>query len=254
MAYWDALGRSLAAEDTKNRADYIADYLSCAGLDASVSRLPEGDLCAVTVPSSQQAEADRLMRSYYARQARMENERMSESYYREHCLARQPHFIPQEEKFRTDTHSSMLYTICGGIVFVLAVFHFLLMLRHRNPDDLRTCTLELLLACIFVLFGLSTQQKVRILQNKILEENSFTDGIIRWCTSTYSAEHIDKSIQAAEDTELTGPELAVRRRELIRDYILREYDISDAAYLDYITDTIYKKFYFPNSISGFSME
>lgn len=252
MTYWDALGRSLAAEDTKMRADYIADYLSCAGLDASVSLSPEGDLYAVTVPADQQMTADRLMQSYYAKQARVENKSMNESYYREHCLAQQPDFMPQEEKFRTDTHSSMFYTVCGAIVFVLAIVHFFLAFGHHTPEDLRACVLELMLACIFILFGLSTQQKVRILQDRILEENAFTDGIIRWCTNTYSAEQIDNCIRAAcEESDLSPECLSVKRRDLIQDYILREYNISDKAYLDYVTDTIYKKFYYPNSVSGF---
>ena len=55
---------------------------------------------------------------------------------------------------------------------------------------------------------------------------------------------------AGYEEDLTDAEMASLRRTLLKDYILREYDITDNAYLDYLVDLVYKRLYFPNTISA----
>ena len=248
MAYWDALGRALMAQAPEETANQIAEFLQENGMDVTVSGSPGSDSYDVLIPRIQEYEGVLLLEKYYERE---KEKAAREASYRSDWLASSPDFVPSEEKFRTSTNSSFLYVLFGSFICLMAMFHFFLLLYHRESGRISASVLELILGFVFVLFGISTNQKVRLLKDKILEENAFNDQVIRWYTTTYSPEHMDKSIDAAAgNQELTEEERAVRRRRLIQDYILREYDIPDQAYLDYITDIIYKKLFFPNSVSS----
>ncbi len=247
MAYWDALGRSLSAQATQEDANRIADFFQDMGLDTTVSSDPKDGLFDVLVLQGQEKEAARLLAHF----RRQEAERQARAAaYRADCLEASPHFVPSEEKFRTSTNSSFLFIISGLIIIILALLHFFILIYHRQTSEVSASLIELIFGFFFILFGINTHQKVRILKDRILEENAFTDQVVRWYTSTYSAEHMDKCIDAASASpDATDEERFFLRRQLMRDYILREYDISDPAYLDYLTDLIYKRLYFPNGVS-----
>ena len=249
MPYWDMMGRALIAEEPEEEADRIADFLTFSGLDATVAVSPNSDLYTVTVPSDQEYSAARLLLERMEQEQKKDPEKEAASY-REACLKPAPRFVPSEEKFRTSTNSSIIFLCAGFVVFAMALVHYFLIAYRRQTGRISDCVMELILGFVFILFGISTQQKVRMLSHQIMAENAFTDQIIRWYTTTYSAEHLDKCIEAAaEHPDLSEEERFSLRRDLIRDYILREYNISDTAYLDFVTDIIYKRLYFPNGVS-----
>ncbi|MCD8053876.1 MAG: hypothetical protein LUF00_07505 [Lachnospiraceae bacterium] len=249
MHYWDTLGRSLIAEDTKESADRIADFLTYSGLDATVSSTADNPRYTVTVPAAQEELAEKLMDVF--RQYEDEDEKRA-AYYREQCLTHSPVFVPSEEKFRNSTNSSTTFLWAGIAVVAIGLFHFFSVAYNQQEGSVDACVVEIVFGFIFIWFAITTHQKVRMLQSQIMEENAFTDQIIRWCTTTYPAEHLDKCIDAAasDSQSLSEEERFFLRRQLIQNYILREYDISDDAYLDYITDTIYKKLYYPNAVAA----
>ena len=68
--------------------------------------------------------------------------------------------------------------------------------------------------------------------------------IISWCTSTYSAPQIDKMIDAAEAGLPESMEiLCLKRMDLIRSYLIREYHIDDEPYLDDLCEEIFQKIF-----------
>ncbi|MDD6212520.1 MAG: hypothetical protein PUB22_05185 [Clostridiales bacterium] len=248
MPYWDMLGRTLIAKVNEETASRITQYLTYSGLDATISSLEETGLFAITVPAEQANTAEKLLD--IMQQNEMKDDDRAE-YYRANFLERSPSFIPSEEKFRYSTNSSIAYLCAGAIVLLMALIHFFLVIFRIKTGPIIDCLVELILGSIFMIFGLTTHQKVRFLESSIQEENSFTNQIVRWCTTFYPAEHLDKCIDAASDNQhISDEDRFFLRRELIQDYILREYDISDEAYLDYLTDLIYKKLYYPNAVSA----
>lgn len=250
MPYWNALGRTIITQEPREYADAVANFLNNEGINATVTVDPESLLCTVTVPSEQEIEAGRLMERYH-QTAKPAEERAAD--YRQEYLEQSPSFIPSEEKFRNSTNSSFAFIISGAVIFFMALIHFFLIIYHLQAGTMTDCILELILGFIFLMFGLSTHQKVRMMKSRIQEENAFNDQLVRWFSDTYSADYLDRIIYAAADeSEIAEEELFFLRRQLIHDYILREYNISDTAYLDYITDLIYKKQYVPNGISAAS--
>ena len=249
MPYWDTIGRSLVLEGTKERCDQIAEYLTFNGIDATVASSITEEEFVVTVPKELGDKAYALYEKYMDAE---NHEDDTYSSYRENCLKHSPNFVPSEEKFRTSTNSSVAFLCAGFIVILMAIIHFILVITQTMTDStIRECIIELILGFIFMMFGISTQQKVRMLETKMQEENSFTNQIVDWCVQIYPAEHLDKCIDAASDEhEIAEEERFFLRRQLIQNYILREYDIQDSAYLDYITDLIYKKLYHPNAVSA----
>lgn len=248
MPYWEALGRAIVTQESQEYAEAIARFLNDEGIDATITRDSSSLLYTVTVPKDQEPDAGRLMERYHL-QARPAEEQAEA--YRRQTLSPSPSFVPSEEKFRTSTNSSFIFVICGAVIFVMALVHFFLIIYHVQEGTMDDCVLELILGFIFLMFGITTQQKVRIMKDKILEENAFNDQLIRWFTQTYPADYLDRLILAAsEDQEIPEEEMFFLRRQLIHDNILREYDIKDTAYLDYITDLIYKKLYVPNGMTA----
>ena len=248
MDYWETLGRVVIARETSEGAERMCEYLTYSGVDATVSLEQDSTLYVVTVPKDQEPDAGRLMERYHL-QARPAEEQAEA--YRRQTLSPSPSFVPSEEKFRTSTNSSFIFVICGAVIFVMALVHFFLIIYHVQEGTMDDCVLELILGFIFLMFGITTQQKVRIMKDKILEENAFNDQLIRWFTQTYPADYLDRLILAAsDDQDIPEEEMFFLRRQLIHDNILREYDIKDTAYLDYITDLIYKKLYVPNGMTA----
>ena len=248
MTYWDAIGRAIAALEPLDEANRIADFLNRSGLSATVSTDPDSDLYAVLVPKDEEYASVGFMETYRKRRTEMMN---AESEYRSHVLSPSPDIVPSEEKFRYETNSSVAFMLAGAVIFIMAVIHFFFILRRAVPGVVADCIPELIFGSVFLVFGMSSQQKVKMLRTAILQENAFNDRIVNWCTTTYSAEHIDKVIDAAGyEEDLTDAEMASLRRTLLKDYILREYDITDNAYLDYLVDLVYKRLYFPNTISA----
>ena len=250
MAYWDTLGRAVMAQVSREDADRIADFFNENGLDATVSLDPDTDsgIYDVLVLREQEYDAVLLLETFHKREKETADQAAS---YMNRLLEPSPSFVPSEEKFRTSTNSSKYFIISGLVICILAVLHYFLLLYHLGSGQPNSSLWELLMGFVFVFFGISSQQKVRILKDKILEETAFNDQVIGWYTSTYTAEHMDKCIEAASDNQdIPEEERFFLRRQLIQDYILREYNISDSAYLDYLTDQIYKKLYFPNGVTA----
>ena len=86
--------------------------------------------------------------------------------------------------------------------------------------------------------------RTRLLKRQILEESQYTQKVQEWFVSTYTAEQIDSCIRAVTDSPYTSAaELVNQRITLIRNYLDREYDFQEEAWLNYLTREIYISIY-----------
>jgi len=236
MPYWEMLGRVVVARESESVSDRITQYLTYSGIDATVSYEQDQDLYVVSVPKDQEETTRKLMNLF------RENglPHAKEDSHLDGFLMHSPIFVRAEDKFKDTTSSAVAFIVAGSFVFILAVINCTLAALEYNDDTYQTCLIQLGFGSTFLFFGFYTLHKANAIKAKIEEENAFITQVIEWCVSTYPSIQLDNSILAAEGNQpLSMEERYFRRKELIRCYISREYDIQDIAYLEYLTEETY---------------
>ncbi len=238
MPYWEALGRKAVSQGTQESADRLTQFLTYSGVDATISFDQEHAVYVVSVPQDQAGLAEKYMQAYQKKQE--EPPREADCAPPESFLSHAPVFVKAEDRYRNTTGSAYALLTAGSFVFLLAILRFtMVMLRYRQ-DSAQACLLDLCMGSIFMSFGIHTLRKAQEIQGKITEENAFLTEAIEWFVSTYSSFQLDNTIAAAtDDAWLPREERYFLRRDLIRSYILREYDKIDPLCADYLTDEIY---------------
>ena len=103
---------------------------------------------------------------------------------------------------------------------------------------------ELVFGFGFTIFGIVILVQSILARQHLKKENSFMLSVLRDFLNTYSYEDIDKIIEAeGTDTEGANASPAEARKNFIRKYLSREYDIIDPEYLEYLTQEIYISLY-----------
>lgn len=237
MPYCEMLGRIVIARESEATSEKIIEYLTHAGIDATLSRDPEKDLYVVSVPKAQQETAERLMVKYREYE---ESDPDKEDLYLSSFLIHSPVFVRAEDRFKDTTSSAIAFITAGGIILLIALVHCVVILRTVGYAAYGGRFFELGLGILFVSYGVHTMHKAEEIKDLIEAENAFTTTVIEWCTSTYSAWQLDDTILAASDgRRLTMEEKYFSRKDLIRSYISREFCIDDLAYLEYLAEETY---------------
>lgn len=80
------------------------------------------------------------------------------------------------------------------------------------------------------------------MSGQVEEEDHTTREIMDWFLSTYSKETIDNRLDA-ENQNLTPEEVALKRFELIQDYLITGRDLPDQMYVESLSEEIYTKLF-----------
>lgn len=237
MPYWEMLGRAVVALESESASEEITRILTYSGLDATVALDSESGQYNVTVPLSQEDAAKKLLESY----RQQENDSFStESVPVTDAPPISPVRARDEDILKNTTNSALIFLIAGGMVFITALLHCTLVALEYRNDSPRGCVIELSLGAIFLGFGLYTMHKAREIKAKIEAENQFTTRVIEWCLSTYPSAQLDNTIRAAtEGARLTARERYFLRKDLLRCYIIREFNVTDLPYLEYLAEETY---------------
>ncbi len=238
MPYWEALGRTAVARDTQESADRLTQFLTYSGVDAAISFDGEHGVYIVSVPQEQAEFAKKLVQNY--EKEKQAPKREAETAPPESFLTHSPVFVRAEDRYRNTTGSAYALLTAGSFVFLLALIRFTMVMLQYREDSPQTCLLDLGMGTLFMSFGIYTLHKAHEIREKVQEENAFLTEAIEWFVSTYSSFQLDDAIAAAKDEAwLPLEERYFLRRDLIRSYILREYDKIDPLCADYLTDEIY---------------
>lgn len=237
MPYWEMLGRAVVALESESESEQITRILTYSGLDAAVALDGESGQYTVTVPLSQEDAAKKLLENYRHQER---SSGTADFFASDNISPSSPVRARDEDKIKYTTGSALIFLVAGGMVFVTALLHCTLVLFDYRDDSPLGCVIELSLGTLFLGFGIYTMNKVREIKQKIEEENQFTTRVIEWCLSTYPSVQLDNTIQAAtENARLTARERYFLRKDLLRCYIIREFNVTDLTYLEYLTEETY---------------
>lgn len=233
-------------------AERIVEFLSYSGMDVHMDFDQEADLFSLTVPENQYEKSVMLMRVLLANEAihSMEDEQRNRQFDAEPVRVH----VKASDKY-TDTSSSALSFLLVGtlLMTVLLLWTFgIIRISFLGPARMLTDIVLTAMSCSFLCVGLFSWRKALQLETKIQEENQFNESVYQWFLSTYTGDQIDQSADAQMDQDVAmNPEKqytiisdeirCLKRMDVIREYLKREYRQLDNGYVEYLCEELYQK-------------
>jgi len=228
MPIWENMGRVVVYRAGDIPASNAAEYLIKQGISAVIYHDADSPKFAVTVPACDEGRAKSLLAS--------RGKSSLASYIQN--LRHAPKRARTSHIEGDNTITSLIFLICGGIVFIISLAEFIVALS-RGDSPLFISIIELVLGSFFIGFGLWQMIRTKKRERELQREAAFTESVVRFITSTYTGNDIDSIIlrgAAFDDLESS-------RREIIHKFIVREFDVPDEAYIIYLTSQSYKAIY-----------
>ncbi len=237
MPIWESLGRIVIASDMESVSYSISQYLTDWGIDATVSLSAEDGLYVVSVPQQQQEQALKQMAHYRCPE---KNTLQDQHDYISHCMPSSPEFICAQDHLQDSIRSAIIFLLAGGFIFIITASHCYRVMIHELDKSPLNCFLELLFGIFFFSFGFFMLHRAKKFREQIAAEDAYTQMVVEWFISTYPSYQLDNTIKAFfAGITPSAEELSFHRHGLIRDYIMREYEVDDPLYLEYLVEETY---------------
>ncbi|MGN0293799.1 MAG: hypothetical protein ACI4D3_07340 [Lachnospiraceae bacterium] len=155
-------------------------------------------------------------------------------------------YVSSSDKYEDLNSSASSLLIIGLVLAVLLVIDLSRIIRLPIGNSSRILTDSVLgvLAGACLMGSHATCKRANEIKAMIASEQKQRRQIISWCTSTYSAPQIDKMIDAAEAGLPDSMEiLSLKRMDMIRCYLIREYHIDDELYLEDLCEEIFQNIF-----------
>lgn len=233
-------------------AERIVEFLSYAGMDVHMDFDQEADLFSLTVPGNQYEKSIRLMRVLLANEVlhSMEDEQRGRQFDTEPVRVH----VKASDKYTDTSSSAFSFLLVGTFLMMILLLTTFDIIRISFLSQARTLA-DILLTAISVSFlciGLLSWRKALLLEAKIQEEDQFNESVYQWFLSTYTGAQIDQSADAQMDQDVAmNPEKqytiisdeirCLKRMDVIREYLKREYRQLDNGYVEYLCEELYQK-------------
>lgn len=234
MSITEEIGRVILTRCTRSEAENLSEYLTFSGIEPMICLDEEGELFLVAVNSEDEEKARQVF------------ERFNKETVREGSGSKRrssPTMQNVLKRMKRISNSSFFFIICGGFIFLMSAVRLFKISEMSVPLRIFNIT-ELVFGFGFTIFGIVILVQSILARQHLKKENSFMLSVLRDFLNTYSYEDIDKIIEAEDtDTEGANASPAEARKNFIRKYLSREYDIIDPEYLEYLTQEIYISLY-----------
>lgn len=233
-------------------AERIVEFLSYSGMDVHMDFDQEADLFSLTVPENQYEKSVKLMRVMLANEVMhsMEDERRGRQFDAEPVRIH----VKASDKYTDTSSSAISFLLVGTLLMAVLLLTSFDIIRISFLGQARTLT-DILLTAISVTFlfiGLLSWRKALLLETEIQEEDQFNESVYQWFLSTYTGDQIDQTADAEMDQDVAmNPEKqytiisdeirCLKRMDVIREYLKREYRQLDNGYVEYLCEELYQK-------------
>lgn len=233
-------------------AERIVEFLSYSGMDVHMDFDQEADLFSLTVPENQYEKSIKLMKVLLANEVlrSMEDEQRS----------RQPDAEPvrvhvkASDKYTDTSSSAYSFLLVGAFlmtVLLLTTFG-IIRISFLGPAKMLADIALTTISVSFLFIGLLSWRKALQLETQIQEEDQFNESVYQWFLSTYTGAQIDQTADAEMDQDVAmNPEKqytiisdeirCLKRMDVIREYLKREYRQLDNGYVEYLCEELYQR-------------
>lgn len=153
-------------------------------------------------------------------------------------------YVSASQKIEDRRSSSAAFLLVGGAILAFASLCLLgvvsLPLSGISLYFTQGILTAMGLGFLFVAFRAHTS--IKELDGQAEAEEARNQEIIRWFTANWSGEDLDKAISSAE-TGLEQQEIELRRYALIQYRVVKEKQLTNQAYVDFIVEEIYNALY-----------
>lgn len=153
-------------------------------------------------------------------------------------------YISTQQKYddlQSSGSSLLMVGLFLAVLFLIDVSR-IIRLPMGNGSRILTDSVLMLLSGVCLIGSHASFKHANEMRATIILEEKRRRQIISWCTSTYPALQIDKMIDAAEAGLPDSMEvLSLKRLDMIRSYLVREYHIEDEPYLEDLCEEIFQK-------------
>ncbi len=153
-------------------------------------------------------------------------------------------YVKQSDKYRELCSSALAFWGVGIFLLLIALVFWIpvvpiLMTKSSRILFLGTLTC---MGCFCIGIAWKTQKSAYLAKNAIAAEEKSTKEITEWFLCNYTAEELDQQL-LTEYGVLQTEILALKRFELIQDYLTTHQDLPDPSYVDELCETIYQKLF-----------
>lgn len=158
-------------------------------------------------------------------------------------------YVKKSEQYENINSSAISLFVVGVLVLAALILQttgtlHIPILNSANPVMLIVLT-ALAIACI--IGGLLSFRQASRIKADIADENKQTENILEWFSKEYTSEQIDTQLSMDIPDMLIStlsPEvLSIYRMEKIKTLLSNQYTNLDSAYLEYLCEELYQRFY-----------
>ena len=215
----------------------ILEFLTYSGVDAVKKYDEESDLYQIFIPEDQYDRASALLAIFMEQEPSEEEEAEADEPVRS--------FVGNGERYQENSSSAFSFLTVGLLVaalLLLCTFHVIPIPLTWDSQPVMYAALWIITAA-FLIIGIFSLWKARDYRQKMHEDAEFEAGVLKWFLDTYDGDQIDHTIEANEGEIPQEEILCLKRLDLIRGYLMREYPSLDESYADRLSENLYQTLY-----------
>ena len=151
--------------------------------------------------------------------------------------------VDKAQKYDDLKSSASAFLLIGGLLLAVSVLCWtgILHIPMARVSRLLFQGVLTCMGCFAIGVYIRTSRSAKELLPQIRQEKDQTDAILEWFQETYDRQAIDSRIEDAG--QLSDEELALKRFQIIQDFLVTGRDLPDPSYVDALSEELYGRLF-----------
>ena len=152
-------------------------------------------------------------------------------------------YVDKAQKYDDLKSSASAFLLIGGLLLAVSVLCWtgILHIPMARVSRLLFQGVLTCMGCFAIGVYIRTSRSAKELLPQIRQEKDQTDAILEWFQETYDRQAIDSRIEDAG--QLSDEELALKRFQIIQDFLVTGRDLPDPSYVDALSEELYGRLF-----------
>ena len=152
-------------------------------------------------------------------------------------------YVDKAQKYDDLKSSASAFLLIGGLLLAVSVLCWtgILHIPMARVSRLLFQGVLTCMGCFAIGVYIRTSRSAKELLPQIRQEKDQTDAILEWFQGTYDRQAIDSRIEDAG--QLSDEELALKRFQIIQDFLVTGRDLPDPSYVDALSEELYGRLF-----------
>ena len=152
-------------------------------------------------------------------------------------------YVDKAQKYDDLKSSASAFLLIGGLLLAVSVLCWtgILHIPMARVSRLLFQGVLTCMGCFAIGVYIRTSRSAKELLPQIRQEKDQTDAILEWFQETYDRQAIDSRIEDAG--QISDEELALKRFQIIQDFLVTGRDLPDPSYVDALSEELYGRLF-----------